>query len=60
MMGLPRALAQSGVVPGGSQLLDYRRCVQRDPAPIINDTVQWFQVQQYIHIHSFTSSSVEW
>ncbi|KIW66420.1 hypothetical protein PV04_05755 [Phialophora macrospora] len=52
-------LAQSGVLPSGSGLLEYGPIVHRDLAPIINDTVRWFQVQQYNHIHNFTRSSIE-
>jgi hypothetical protein len=52
-------LAQSGVMPSGSGLLEYSVLVHQDLAPIIDDTVHWFHVEQYNHIHNFSRSSVE-
>ncbi|EXJ57996.1 hypothetical protein A1O7_05419 [Cladophialophora yegresii CBS 114405] len=52
-------LAQSGIMPSGSGLLEYGPLVHRELTPIIGDTVQWFQVQQYNYIHNFFRSSVE-
>ncbi|KAJ9609824.1 hypothetical protein H2200_006153 [Cladophialophora chaetospira] len=52
-------LAQAGVVPSGSALLNYVPMVQQELSSIIDDTVQWFQVQQYNHVHNFTRSLIE-
>ncbi|OCT50947.1 hypothetical protein CLCR_08391 [Cladophialophora carrionii] len=52
-------LAQSGIMPSGSGLLEYGPLVHQELNPIIGDTVQWFQVQQYNYIHNFTASSTE-
>ncbi|OAP59857.1 hypothetical protein AYL99_04859 [Fonsecaea erecta] len=53
------ALAQSGVIPSGSSLLQYGSLVQPELAPILVDTIQWFQVHQYNQIQNFSRSPLE-
>ncbi|KIX93557.1 uncharacterized protein Z520_10735 [Fonsecaea multimorphosa CBS 102226] len=52
-------LAQSGVIPSGSGLIQYGSLVQPDLSPILSDIIQWFQVQQYNRIHNFSRSPIE-
>jgi hypothetical protein len=52
-------LARSGVVPSGSALLQYLPGLPPELSTIVVDTVQWFQVRQYTHIHNFVQSPVE-
>lgn len=54
-------LAQSGVLPSGSGLLQYAPALQPELNSLVNDTVQWFQVQQYNHVHNFAKATTgEW
>ncbi|EXJ69129.1 uncharacterized protein A1O5_08064 [Cladophialophora psammophila CBS 110553] len=53
------ALAQSGVIPSGAGLLQYGSMVQPELSPILVDTIQWFQVQQYNRVHNFSRSPIE-
>lgn len=52
-------LAQSGVVPSGTALLEHVTRGHLDISTIIVDMVQWFQVQQLNQIHNFRTSSTE-
>ncbi|KIX02612.1 uncharacterized protein Z518_08554 [Rhinocladiella mackenziei CBS 650.93] len=52
-------LAQNGIVPSDSTMLEYSAAVQHELSLIIADAVEWFRVEQSVCLLNFTPSPIE-
>ncbi|EXJ90635.1 hypothetical protein A1O1_03738 [Capronia coronata CBS 617.96] len=52
-------LQRGGCIPGGSALLHYASMVHPTLSRLIVDTVQWFHVQQHLHLHNYTQPAMQ-